>query len=40
MRPIDRIQTEIVSQLRIGAGVEQKRNEMRVTEDGGENERR
>ena len=40
MRPVDRVESEIVSQLRVGARVEKKRKEMRVTEDRREDERR
>lgn len=38
LRPVDSVESEIVSQLRIGAGVEQQRNEVRVTEDCREDE--
>jgi hypothetical protein len=34
--PIDSVESEVIAQLRIGAGVEQEGKEMRVTEDGGE----
>jgi hypothetical protein len=34
--PIDGVESEVIAQLRIRARFEQKRNEMRVSEDGGE----
>ena len=37
--PVDGVESEIVAQLRIGPGVEQKGNEMGVIEDRGEDER-
>lgn len=39
LRPVDHVETEIVSQLGIGACVEQEGDEMCVTEDRGEDER-
>ena len=38
--PIDGVESEVIAQLRIGAGVKQEGDEMRVTEDGGEDQRR
>ena len=40
LRPIDRVETEIIAQLRIRTGGEQERNEVRVTEDRREDQRR
>src|SRR6185503_15317357 len=40
LRPLDGIQTEIIALLRIGAGLNQSLNDMRVTKDYGEDERR
>jgi len=39
LRPIESVEPEIVSQLRIGARVEEEWNEMRVAEDCGEDQR-
>jgi hypothetical protein len=40
LRPFDRIQAEIIALLGVGAGLNQSLNNVRVTEDYGEDERR
>jgi len=40
LRPVDRVQTEIVAQLRVGARIHQQLDEIGMAEDDGEDEGR